>query len=622
MPVNESDEALMLFVQRHKDKFIDEEETLGDLEEWDDDEKQSSSVHFNSSPDNEIKVGDIVRINYKGERIIATITKEFKVGDGSERFKAQPLNSSDVITIAPSAILDLSNDPAYIPHKPNEVDTTALSNVLTQSDLDYLWSPNSDNTISEESRLALYWHQRLRCAPLRHLQRLAKRGVIPKCIVSIRKMPLCAFCAFAAAHKRPWRTKGSTKRHIRKVWQRESGSGTSCDHIVSHQPGLIPQTSGKLTHARFWGSVIYVDHATDFIYNHLIKTTSSDETLASKFAYERLSRSYGVTIGAYDTDNSRFNDERFTGSCKEAGQQLTFCGVGAHHQNAIAERKIKEICYGGRTILLHAKRRWPSMISTVLWPFVVRAVVDRHNRLSLDQNGKSPVEKFVKTDDEIRPEDFHTWGCPAYVLAAQNQSGTIGTPKWEPRANAGIYLGRSPSHAGNVALILSLCTGLVSPQYHVVFDDDFSTVAYLDSSDPPPNWPEIVRQHREVSTNFRDDKLNMNWLYPSSIPTTDANPIQTARSLADIDVPNQLISHTTQISTATASEGDRNTATNMNASPISEASTTIAPNIEVSQGDGGEATESLSSLNLDSLGLRRSKRIRALKMPRIVIVLP
>lgn len=45
-----------------------------------------------------------------------------------------------------------------------------------------------------------------------------------------------------------------------------------------------------------------------------------------------------------------------------------------------------------------------------------------------------------------------------------------------PTARVGIYVGFSPSHARNVALVLSTTTGLVSPQYHVKLDDLFETI--------------------------------------------------------------------------------------------------------------------------------------------------
>ena len=85
----------------------------------------------------------------------------------------------------------------------------------------------------------------------------------------------------------------------------------------------MPQTLGILTHERFWGSTLYVDHFSDYIYNNLIKDTTSQETLNSKIAYERIAKTYGVNIKAYHADNLRFNDKNFTSHCNRAGQKLT-----------------------------------------------------------------------------------------------------------------------------------------------------------------------------------------------------------------------------------------------------------------------------------------------------------
>jgi hypothetical protein len=56
----------------------------------------------------------------------------------------------------------------------------------------------------------------------------------------------------------------------------------------------------------------------------------------------------------------------------------------------------------------------------------------------------------------------------------------------------GLYVGRSPSHAANVTLIFNPRTGHVSPQFHIIFDDDFTTVPYLGSSQVPPFWVDLV----------------------------------------------------------------------------------------------------------------------------------
>ena len=67
------------------------------------------------------------------------------------------------------------------------------------------------------------------------------------------------------------------------------------------------------------------------------------------------------------------------------------------------------------------------------------------------------------------------FGCPVSVLDESLQTGTPFS-KWKQRARVGIYLGQSPIHNRNVALVLNRNTGHVSPQFHVKFDSSFQTV--------------------------------------------------------------------------------------------------------------------------------------------------
>ena len=55
----------------------------------------------------------------------------------------------------------------------------------------------------------------------------------------------------------------------------------------------------------------------------------------------------------------------------------------------------------------------------------------------------------------------------------------------------------SPHHSSSVALVLNLQTGHVTPQFHVVIDDTFSAVEYLQSGKAPPFWDELVRHNTE-----------------------------------------------------------------------------------------------------------------------------
>ncbi len=71
---------------------------------------------------------------------------------------------------------------------------------------------------------------------------------------------------------------------------------------------------------------------------------------------------------------------------------------------------------------------------------------------------------------------------------------------YEPRSHLGVYRGHSPYHVQNIALILNLSTGLVSPQYHVVYDDDFTTVDSLKLRTVPTYWPDLYQNNSELVT--------------------------------------------------------------------------------------------------------------------------
>ena len=70
---------------------------------------------------------------------------------------------------------------------------------------------------------------------------------------------------------------------------------------------------------------------------------------------------------------------------------------------------------------------------------------------------------------------FHPFGSPVYVLKEALQSQQAHN-KWTDRARVGIFLCHLPHHATNVPLVLNTQTGLVVPQFHLIYDDDFDTV--------------------------------------------------------------------------------------------------------------------------------------------------
>ena len=195
----------------------------------------------------------------------------------------------------------------------------------------------------------------------------------------------------------------------------------------------------------------------------------------AKHAFECLAEQHRVRILHYHCDNGRFADKAFVDDICAAHQTITFCGVGTHHKNGVAERRIRDITKNACTSLLHAAHQWPKAIAANLWPQAIKHVVNVHNSLPRPGKTESPLSKFSGTLVQPNLKHFHPFGCPVYILQAPLQTRSP-FPKWGEHTRIGIFLCHSPHHASSAPLVLSTQTGLVSPQFHCVFDDDFDTV--------------------------------------------------------------------------------------------------------------------------------------------------
>eukprot|EP00957_Ditylum_brightwellii_P033520 2540286-Ditylum_brightwellii.AAC.1 len=90
----------------------------------------------------------------------------------------------------------------------------------------------------------------------------------------------------------------------------------------------------------------------------------------------------------------------------------------------------RRLSHSTRTILLHTRRKCPDVITSILWPFCHKCAEEHHNLLHLNSDELSPVEVLLGHKEELVAADFHTWGCPVFVLDADLQTGTgIGPPK-------------------------------------------------------------------------------------------------------------------------------------------------------------------------------------------------
>jgi hypothetical protein len=179
----------------------------------------------------------------------------------------------------------------------------------------------------------------------------------------------------------------------------------------------------------------------------------------------------------------------------------------------------------------------------MFWPFAIKAMAERMNSLHVNQDGNTPESLMYGVILETIPiKNFHTLFCPMYVMDQCLQSaGGPGPPKWEPRSRMGVYLGHSPFHAGSVALVFNPKTARVSPQYHVIFDDDFTTVPYMERGEVPPNLEELARLSAESATDESID-LALKWLSGQEIDVHedgDLVPVQDQISNSFSIVPDQ-----------------------------------------------------------------------------------
>jgi hypothetical protein len=471
---------------------------------------------------------------------------------------------------------------------------------LDPSDLEKVVHPQALSPLQEEM---MSHHCCLHHTPFPRLIVMAELGEIPKRLAQLRgRRPICVSCLFGTAHKRPWRTKSKESHPIRKESDMSPGARASTDQIVSAQPGLIPQISGKLTHQRVNGSTIFVDHFSDHVYAYLMRDLSLDETIAAKHGYERFLHSHGIQSKAYHADNGRFADQGFRDDCLQHNQIITFCGVGSHHQNGIAERKIKDLTLCARTMLLHAKRMLPEYISTILWPFALKCAEDRMNNLVHRADGRTPYQTLTGLDQvKLDVSNFHTFGCPCYVLDHRLQSGNSMIPKWEPRARMGLYVGRSPSHAANVALIFNPRTGHISPQFHVIFDDDFTTVPYLRTATIPPYWADLVRASSKLHV-YTERQIDTWQSLPEILPengdfTSEQTEVPMGTHMNDAALP--------------GSEG-ASIASNSVRNSVLRVVTFQDQNASRNENPLQQEWQMPESVDLHSSGLRRSSRLAAL----------
>ena len=408
------------------------------------------------------------------------------------------------------------------------------------------------------------WHYRLAHAGygwIQSLMRVEKVAVgspgtppiIPTTNGSTSKCeaPKCPSCLLGKQHRHTPGSQTTKNKPEREMAIRRKamkpGDLISGDQYVCKTPGRLPNTFGKERPSeQYHGGTIFVDAFSSYV--HLVNQISLriGETLVGKHKFDSFARQCGIKLKHFRVDNHPFNAKDFLEDLEDNEQTISYSGVGAHFQNGVAERAQQTVVQWARSMMLHQLLHWPEVFDTSLWPYALEHAVYIWNNLPRQGSRLSPLELFTgqKQPDNGVLLRARVWGCPAYVLDPKLQDGKK-LPKWNKRSRVGVYLGCSPTHHSSVGRILNLRTGAISPQYHVVYDELFSTVigGVTDAALDPEVWTSILNLD-SIENQLAESDLN------------DPDVVRVATDLYDEFVRADDDDDATSTSSSTVPEGE------------------------------------------------------------------
>lgn len=413
---------------------------------------------------------------------------------------------TDKISIPYSKTNNLPIFYASTPGSPNISDSEFNLSCVTES---------SNQNINPQQKELLRWHFRFGHMNFNSCQLVLKSGAVGtspiiqgagKCIP-----PQCTSCKYGKARKTPTSVI-TTKEITRSIDNNDlrPGQRVSVDHFLVKQKGRLFESKGKSSiDLMYSGGSLFVDHASGYISVYFQVQINALETILAKQKFEKELFEFGVIVQAYHTDNGIFTSQAFINEIESNFQNIRFCGVGSHHQNGKAERGIGTIFSIARTMLIHSVIRWPDVITPVIWPMAVSYATYLYNHMP-KATGISPLELIVRIKDpRMVLKNAHVFGCPAFVLDPKLQTGSM-IPKFSPRSRRGIFVGFSLKHSSQVPLILNLATLSITPQFHVMFDDWFTTVNSTQLDNPlDAVWNSLFTDSRYQYYFDEDDNISL-----------------------------------------------------------------------------------------------------------------
>jgi hypothetical protein len=331
------------------------------------------------------------------------------------------MRNSNTMTIVIHAILKYNNvaelkidycDGSHLP-------LALAKNLSSQPSAHLTVLDESNQNLTPSQKVLLSWHSRFGHKGFATIQQLFKSSPFSSVqftSASCCDIPKCEICEYSKAHRRP--TKGNKQSTnsltdgALKANHLQAGAGILVDHFESRLKGCTFTSLGRTTSDEYVGGCIFVDHMSGYIHVEPQLGFSSSETIRAKQSFEKFALDNGVIVENYMADNGVFKANAFVHHIQEHNQKLKFCGVNAHHQNAVAERSIRTLSECAQAMLLHASMHWKDGISSSLWPMAVDYATYIYNHLP-QANVVCPADLLMgATIPRHKLKDIHTWGCP------------------------------------------------------------------------------------------------------------------------------------------------------------------------------------------------------------------
>jgi hypothetical protein len=251
--------------------------------------------------------------------------------------------------------LDLPTVTCYLDERTNLPISMASCNSRTQPKAcaNLCVTDETNQNISQAQKELLRWHFRLGHLNFKSIQLLLCSKTLGeshlKRAAGLCPLPKCASCQYGKQRRRPTGTTAHVPVPERagaiKTGDLQPGQHVSVDHFYATHKGRLYESFGKSSASQMYmDGCIFVDHASGHVHVEPQVGLNTHETLKAKKAYERHCYEMGVGVQSYQSDNGTFASCAYEEDLQMLKQHHKFAGVGAHHQNGVAERQFKRLC--------------------------------------------------------------------------------------------------------------------------------------------------------------------------------------------------------------------------------------------------------------------------------------